>query len=303
MRTFTSTDRLAHDLTGIENGRESFVWAVPLPDRQISWFNYLWRSGETGKWGRFIAIGGPKSPTPIVFDVQDGLDMVGEDLTHCEIGGLRIEQDGELGSTTIGYSSDDVSFEFTTRPRTSAFSWHDGKSGCPVWAAAERYEISTENNGRLSLDGDSFSFSDFGHHDHSWGGRDWRALQHWKWINIGTDDVAIHAWESHALGARQVNGYVQRDGELSPIDELEIETRFDNPLVQRSASISIVDREGRKTAVELENRATARVPVSHLYMTEVAASAVVDGAPGTAIFECSFPKSYVDSYDVRGDDK
>jgi len=298
MRRFQDDECLAHDLTGIQHGRESFVWAVPLPDQNVICYIYLWRTGGTEKWGRFVTVGGVESLSPLVFDVVDGVDSSTSDLRDITIAGLRIEQPGPIGTTRVSFGSDDVSFVLETRPRTAPFSWHDGRSGCPDWAASDRYEVSTSTSGWLEVRNQRIEFESYGHHDHSWGGRDWRALQHWKWINVGTQDVAVHAWESYALGARQVNGYVWRDRVLAPIDTLDVEGSLGPALDWAASRLVAADTHGRVTEVDLEVRARSRVSVSHLYMTETSAQASIGGQLGTAVVEYAFPSAYVDPYDA-----
>lgn len=296
MRDFQDGDRLIHDLTGIEHGRESFVWAVPLPEHDLIWYIYLWRTGATGKWGRFVTVGGAGSLAPLVFDVIDGVEAGSDDLQDLTVAGLRIEQPGPIGRSTVSFASEEVRFVLETSPRTVPFSWHDGLCGCPEWAAADRYEVSTTTSGWIEVDGQRIEFASYGHHDHSWGGRDWRALQHWKWINVGTPDVAIHAWESHALGERQVNGYVWRKGSLAPIASLEVHGSLGPALDFTASRLVAVDTDQRVTEVDLDVRGRSRVAVSHLSMTETAARATIDGQVGAAVIEYAFPAAYVDAY-------
>lgn len=297
MSRFHADDRLQHDISGMRHARESFVWATPLPAEGLVWFVYLWTLGDTGRWARFIGIGGEDYREPVFVDFADDLVLEGDGLHDCTIGGLRLRQPDEIGNAELTYTSNECSFELRTRGRHEPYSWHQAPGGCPQWAAKERYEQTVHSEGSLQIGSRTVEFSGFGHIDHSWGTRDWRALQHWKWVNVGNDTTSLHLWESYALGERQVNGYVNRNGEVSVVHDLAITPKLDDALVQRGLTALVTDEHGRETSLEFTEAATWRMPIGHHYLTEVAGEAVIDGAPGTGISEFGFPQNYVDAYD------
>src|SRR5262249_2972581 len=87
-----------------------------------------------------------------------------------------------------------------------------------AWRASTRYEIPCRVSGAVILDGESIELRGPGPRDHSWGSRDWWAVD-WMWSALHLDDGS----HTHAVGLPEMPGfgvgYVQRGEEL-----LEIET-------------------------------------------------------------------------------
>jgi len=175
------------------------------------------------------------------------------------------------------------------------FSWHDGRDGCPPWAADDRFEQSVRTQGAFSADGRSVEFESMGHRDHSWGTRDWRPLQHWKWINAATLDgeVTLHGWISYALGDRQVNGYVNRGGDVQPIVSAEATAELDEQFMHTAVTGTFTTAGGDN--VELAATSVAGTPIRarHLQLNEVACEATLGGAPAVAHIELGWPQSYI----------
>lgn len=97
-----------------------------------------------------------------------------------------------------------------------------------------RYEIPCTVSGTLTVDGHEFAIGDVpGQRDHSWGVRDWWAMD-WVWSALHLDDGShVHGVELRIPGAPQLGiGYLQPPGE--PLIELQAvtaqETFADNGL-------------------------------------------------------------------------
>jgi hypothetical protein len=296
---FQPTDDLLHDISGAPHARESLLWTCPLPDEDLLVFAYAWRDGDTETYGRLIAVGGPDVHAPLVFDFAEGLQLEGENLDDCVIGGLRISQPEPLRVAEIRFESDAVSYEARFEALHVPFSWHQNAGGCPAWAATDRYEQSVRTSGVVQLgDEPAVVFSGAGHRDHSWGTRDWRALQHWKWMNATSADgeVSLHAWDSLAYGNRQVLGYVNRGGEVVPIRDIDVTVDLDDRLVHRGVRAVIFDEAGMETVLEATTAAGVQVPIADLYLNEIAMHATIDGRPAVAHVELGWPKTYVDQF-------
>lgn len=293
---FQPADDLLHDISGTPHARESLFWVLPLPDHELAVMAYAWRDGESDTYGRLIAVGGPDVHAPLVLDVADGLELAGDDLDDCVIGGLRIRQPEPLRAAEIGFESDDVTLQARVEALHEPFSWHQNPDGCPPWAATDRYEQSVRTSGTLRLAGrEPLEFAGVGHRDHSWGSRDWRALQHWKWMNVTTVDgsVSLHAWESLAYADRHVLGYVNRGGDVTAIRELDVTTDLDDQLVHRVVRAVILDVDGGETVIEATRVAGVRLSIAQLYMNEIAMTATINGAPAVAHIEFGWLQAYV----------
>jgi len=296
---FRPADDLLHDISGAPYGRESLLWTCPLPEEELLVFAYAWRDADTETYGRLVAVGGPDIHAPLVFDIAEGLALEGSDLDDCVIGGLHIRQPEALRVAELRFESDALSYEARFEALHEPFSWHQNAGGCPDWAATDRYEQSVRTTGIVQLgDAPAVVFSGAGHRDHSWGTRDWRALQHWKWMNATSADgeVSLHAWDSLAYGNRHVLGYVNRGGDVVPIREIDVSVELDERLVHRAVRAVILGEDGGETVFEATTAAGVQLPIADLYLNEIAMHATIDGSPAVAHVELGWLKAYVDQF-------
>jgi Phosphotransferase enzyme family len=87
------------------------------------------------------------------------------------------------------------------------------------WRQSTRYEIPCRVTGTVRLGAEEIAFSGPGQRDHSWGARDWWAVD-WMWSALHLEDGT----HTHAVGVPQMPGYgvgyVQREGTLEEIDSV-----------------------------------------------------------------------------------
>jgi hypothetical protein len=87
------------------------------------------------------------------------------------------------------------------------------------WRQATRYEIPCRVSGTIRIGDEEIAFAGPGQRDHSWGARDWFAVD-WMWNALHLDDGT----HTHAVGVPQMPGYgvgyVQRDGRLDEIESV-----------------------------------------------------------------------------------
>ncbi|MCV7281075.1 phosphotransferase [Mycolicibacterium flavescens] len=92
--------------------------------------------------------------------------------------------------------------------------WHT--AGTPyLYRVTPRYEIPCTVSGRVTVDGREFEFTDVpGQRDHSWGVRDWWAMD-WVWSALHLDDgTRLHGVDIRIPGAPAFGvGYVQTRGQ------------------------------------------------------------------------------------------
>lgn len=302
MRSFTAQDDLMHDIAGRPNGRESLFFVLPIPHEGLAALAYVFRDASSGRYGRIVALADSLSTDPLFLDIAGDLEIEGNDLDDFTVGGLHVRQPDPLRTAELAFDSGGVHLECSLEGLHEPFSWHDGIDGCMPWAADDRYEQSVRTQGTVAVGGRTVDFTSMGHRDHSWGTRDWRPLQHWKWINAATVDgtVSLHAWISYALGDRQVNGYVNRGGEVSAIRTADSDAELDDRFMHTSVSGSFVDDAGRELRLEATSVAGMAIPARHMQMNEIACSATLDGAPAIAHIELGWPEAYVREYTAPG---
>lgn len=89
-----------------------------------------------------------------------------------------------------------------------------------AWRQTTRYEIPCRASGRVRVGDEEFEFEGVGQRDHSWGSRDWWAMD-WMWSALHFDDGT----HTHAVGIPQMPGfgvgYVQRQGQLVEITSVQ----------------------------------------------------------------------------------
>jgi hypothetical protein len=297
MTRFTPADDLMHDLSGIAYGRESLLWTVPLPEHGLLVFVYVWRVPETGRFGHFVSVAGDDGGRALVLDETNDVELDGQNFDDCAIGSLRIRQPEPLTVAELSYETGELAYSARFEGLHAPFSWHENEGGCPPWAAADRFEQSCRVTGHLRVAGREVQIDGYGHRDHSWGARDWRALQHWKWINAAAgDDLSLHAWVSFALGERQVNGYVNREGVVIPLVDVQATATLDDRMLHETVTARLLDAEGGETLLVGRRAAIWQMPIRHLYLNEAAMSATIDGRAAIAHVELGWPQAYVNDY-------
>jgi hypothetical protein len=295
---FSAKDDLLHPIApDVPHGRESFAWAVPVPEEGLLAFLYMSRDADTGRYGRMVAIADGMSGETLYRDVATDVGMdEGEDFDDCRVAGLHLRQPEPLITAELGYAADGVRVEVAMRALHEPFSWHDNRDGCADWIATDRYEQSVATRGVIEVAGRTVRFDSMGHRDHSWGPRDWRPMQHWKWMNAATPDGAtsLHAFVIFALGDRLVNGYANRDGVLTPLTAIDVRQELDlDTMLHRRVRATCTDENGREMVLDATGVAGLGVPARHMRMNEVACTATLDGAPAFAHVEMGWPETYI----------
>jgi len=302
MSRFTHQDDLLHDIEGRPNGRESLFFVLPIPHEGLAALAYVFKDASTGRFGRIVALADSLSTEPLFLDMAGDLELEGDDLDDFTVGGLHVRQPVPLRTAELSFAAQDVALQCTVEGLHEPFSWHDGVDGCMPWAADDRYEQSVRTQGSVTVGGRTVDFTSVGHRDHSWGTRDWRPLQHWKWINAATPDgqVSVHAWISYALGDRQVNGYVNRGGKVSAIQTAESHAVLDDRFMHTRVSGTFVDADGLELRLEATSVAGLAIPARHMQMNENACLGTLDDAPAIAHIELGWPAAYVQEYTEPG---
>ncbi len=106
-----------------------------------------------------------------------------------------------------------------------------------AWRASTRYEIPCRVSGTIRLGDETIELAGPGQRDHSWGARDWWALD-WMWSALHFEDGT----HTHAVGLPEMPGYgvgyVQRGAELQEIETVRSEHELGAGGLIAAASIS-----------------------------------------------------------------
>jgi hypothetical protein len=293
-----------HDLRHrpVDGGRmrDSLFWQTVLPEARLALQVYVFVTGtgaagyNVAVWGRdgVVALerGGGRVPTEMDFD-------------EFTVGGITVHNDGALRSSRVSVRGDSLTVDLDFEALHDAFTFRDNPDGLPSWFADDRVEQTGRVSGSVTVDGVAQELGPLGHRDHSWGVRDWRAPQHWKWFVAyapagGVLDAqgwtAVNGWIWQARGDQGVAGYVTRDGRVVPLARIEQRTDYTDTMEQRRLVATLHDVEGGTTRVELDVFGILPLPDerSGTMILEGAATATIDGVPAIGQFEAEWPLDY-----------
>lgn len=282
--------------------RESLAYLMPLPQLGLGIIYYTWvhARGEDGRGraGSMMVVYGPALDEPI-FEVADGLS-VPDSMTFdsWEVGPARMRLDHDMMSGRLRFDSALLHLDVAFEGLNPSFGFLANRNGCPAWLATDRAEQGVKYTGTVQVGDAEHAIDDYGHRDHSWGNRDWGGPTHWKWWNIvGDGGIAIHVMELQAFGTTTLHGYVQKDGVIATVLSLDHEITFDERFMQTDIVATIVDDEGRSTAVHAWQGADLAWPVSEfLTLHEASMFATIDGHDGRAYMEIAWPPAYADHH-------
>jgi hypothetical protein len=176
------------------------------------------------------AVCGPDRPAILVLDAAAPLPAADDDAQAIEVDGLQAEhqceQPLERFRVTLrgtGEAHEDESAPLRSEAGTPVdveldLVWET--DGIPyAWRQASRYEIPCRVSGVVRIGDEEISMSGPGQRDHSWGARDWWAVD-WMWNAFHLDDGT----HTHAVGIPQMPGYgvgyIQKGGELLEIESV-----------------------------------------------------------------------------------
>lgn len=300
--TLTPTDDLRHELAPGPHARESLYYDIVLPDEKLLIFFYTWVDGEN-RAGHLLAVmgEGPDGGEKLAFSAVDGVEVGGADFDDWAVEGLTVRHTELLQRAELGFHGDDVSFDAVVEGLHPAFDYQRNADGCPSFIATNRFEQSLRVRGTLRVAGREIAIDGTAHRDHSWGERDWDSIQDWKWLSAQAgEDVLLNAMQIHGRGETTFHGYVQRDGLLSGVTSMRGRTEYDDDWQQLRARFTILDENGRTTAVELERFTLLSFTAGErIRLNEAACRGAVDGRPAAVHLENGWDARYADAQAAR----
>jgi hypothetical protein len=105
--------------------------------------------------------------------------------------------------------------------------------------------------------------------------------------------MSLHAMIMSVKGETLVNGYLNRDGLVSPISAAHASATLDERMYHRALSGRFTDEAGREMTLECEYAAGWSMPIQHLLLNEIGMTATLDGHPAVAHVELGWPADYV----------
>lgn len=286
--------------------RESLAYLMPLPAERLGVIFYTWVHANgpngRGRGGAALIVYGDGLDEPI-FSVEDDIgidDSMG--FEDWRVGPSRLTLSDDMMHSTVSFQGERVSIDYEWTGVNPSFGFGNNRNGCPQWLAWDRTEQGGHIVGTLTIDGVEHALDGFGHRDHSWGMRDWGGATHWKWWNILADGgTAIHAMEIQGFGKTTLHGYVQKDGVIATIVDMDSDITFDERFMHTAIRATLRDDEGRTTEVTGRQGGDLQWPVSpHLWIHEAAMFTEIDGASGVGYIECAWPPEYIAHHRTDG---
>ncbi|HET9199973.1 MAG TPA: hypothetical protein VFO84_03230 [Dehalococcoidia bacterium] len=117
--------------------------------------------------------------------------------------------------------------------------------------ARAHYEQHMRATGTLEIDGEALEIDGLGLRDHSWGPRYWQALSYYRWLtcNFGPDFGFMGSEVVRHDGSKTQGGVVVRDGQLTNVKAINIQTDFDEAGLYHRKFQATLGLEGDETLV------------------------------------------------------
>ncbi|WP_026910921.1 DUF7064 domain-containing protein [Patulibacter minatonensis] len=290
-------DDARHPLEHKPDARESLAFVVGIPEAEVAFIAYTWVN-DASQAGSALAVFGPGVGGDPIFEVVDGIDVPRDmGFDAWQVGAITVRHGKPLVEASIDFAGEAASVSYTFEGMHEAYNYGQAPGGCPWYLADDRFEQSGWVKGVLRIGDREIPFEQTGHRDHSWGTRNWGAIQHWKWIWAQTPDgTAVHAIETFGLGKREVLGYVHKDGVIAEVVGLEDDAYDLDPRIMHSEYRGVlIDDAGRRTAMTYRGHSNFVFPVSaNCTMHEVAMVATIDGVDGIGHVEMGWPRQYLE---------
>lgn len=293
--SLSPADDLRHRVPDGVTSRDSYFWNLIMPEEQLGLQVYVWIDAR-GVAGRQVAVWGP-GEEPLAFETAYDIDLGPDaDVDEIEVAGLRIRQPEPLQTAELSFRGETVSLDYAFAGVHPAFNYGSNEHGSPQWMAVDRYEQLGRVRGSVTVGDRTVAFDRFGHRDHSWGRRNWRAPQHWKWIVASTPSGrAVNAFFWIAQGEIGVNGYVLSDGEVVPIVDGRATATYDDDGTQRHLEAQLQLADGTATHLTMDRFGILPLPVGgSSLLWEAACAVTIDGEPGAGQFEAQWSRDYVE---------
>jgi hypothetical protein len=293
--TLRPTDDLRHRPTDGSKGRDSLYFNLMLPELELGVFVYTWVDHK-GTAGRLVTAWGPDEK-PHAFEIAHGIYLGDTDFDDWNIAGLQLRHPEPLRTAEVRFASEPIDLTYDFEGSHEAFDFTRNPGGCPQWMAVNRFEQTGRARGEVRVGDRAVLFDQPAHRDHSWGRRNWKMPQHWKWIVAQTPSGnGLNLFQWVVRGETGTNGYVLREGEPVALVDARCRAVYDDDMTSRGLHAILFDEVGGETELVLERYGTVALPVgSNTVLNEAACRATIDGEAGWGQFETQWPASYVES--------
>lgn len=292
-----------HVLPDRPHMRESIPYQFHLPEHQVAVLVYTWVDKDSNAGAMLKVFGEKMAGDPVEIILPNRPVAKDMNFDNWQIENFSMKQDLTFNRAQVSWQEKDVQVEFEYEAYHPPYAYGSHSGGCPPYLADQRIEQSGTVKGKLVVRGEEILVDTTGHRDHSWGARDWNAMQHYKWFHSQVGDgISIHFWEDQALGKTRIRGYVYKDGLMAEITAMDLgDIDYSPDLMPRRLNISITDEVDRLTLVQgnfYQDYVVA--PIPEFSLNGGIATLEIDGKSGVGWLEVAFPTSYIDHIKAGG---
>lgn len=285
--------------------RESLAFLIQIPEEKIGGFIYTWINGE-GLAGCAVTLYGPGiGPEPLL-EKHDGIAMPKDaDFFDWKVKGLHLQLGELMDTLTITYKSDVFDIEYRFKATQPPYAYSSHKGGCPQWIAHDRFEQQGIQSGRVILGDRKIALTGYTQRDHSWGTRDWAVNQHWKWVHAQAGpELGVHFWKLESLGKTLIRGYVDKNGHIAQVVDVDIDLEIHDDLKTRVVYADVLDSAGRRTRVQgVAYASFPLAPDPRITLYESPMNMHIDGEPGNGWCEVLWTNSLIDYINEKNAEK
>jgi hypothetical protein len=190
----------------------------------------------------------------------------------------------------IGYDSRDLKLDILFKPINKIFQYAAGDPSDKAFEkiGTQHYEQSGEFSGRLFCNGAWVDIGPcFGHRDHSWGIRDWSAVERYRlFCCTFSRNLAFNLWEGRMDGWDFLRGYVYDGEENVRIVRSDVRsTYWPDQREPKKATIRLKDEKGRRYKIDCTVVSTHLFPPKGSLLYETIARMELDGDIGHGLLE------------------
>lgn len=292
-----------HQLGDGPYARESLAFLFQIPEDGIAGIVYTWVSGS-GLAGSLVTLFGPGiGPEPLLKKCDEIPVPAAADFNDWQVGNMHLRLGEPLQTAYISYKSElfDLDYNFVASQPIYPYSSH--REGCPQWIASDRFEQQGRVTGKIAFQGRVVNLDCDGQRDHSWGTRDWGVNQHWKWVHANAGNgLSVHFWKLESLGQTLMRGYVQKQGHIAQLVDVDIDLQINDDLTSRVLNARIEDSAGRITLFQGVPYTTFELgPDPMITLFESPITAHIDGKPAVGCCEVLWSNSLIEYVRSKGE--
>jgi hypothetical protein len=265
--------------------RESYFFNVTDPRSGVTLITTIGMLPNRKRTTGFLLI--MKDGKALMFKLLAELKRPRPERYRYKLKGLEYSVEGAGWRIRFRSRRCDLDVLFTPLNRVYAYM-DEASDGVFKCMGSQHYEQFGTFEGAIVLDGATMVLGPcFGHRDHSWGLRDWAAVDRYRLFCMTFHkDLAINLWEGRIGDTEFTKGYVYDGVRNTPIVGSKVVTRYrkDGRIPER-ATITVEDKSGREHVIRAEVLWVVPFPLKGSVLYETVTRMRCGGMEATGLLE------------------